>query len=69
MDINKNKFFLFGNKGDVWAKTAHIAKSGFHSTSLCGKPMLSSNWVSAEGITEPGCLKCIEIYESQNPAL
>jgi hypothetical protein len=66
MDINKNRFYLFGNKGDVFAGTAHIAKSGLHSTTLCGKPMLSSNWVRIEGVAEPGCSKCIEFYKTLN---
>jgi hypothetical protein len=51
--------YLFGGRGDVWSGTAHIAGEG--SCTLCGKPMLSSNWVAIEGVTEVGCPKCIEI--------
>lgn len=54
--------FLFGGKGDVWTNNAHIAKSGFHSTTLCGRAMLSTNWVAFEGIENPGCQECIKIY-------
>jgi len=55
-------FYLFGNKGNVWNNTAHIAGEG--SCTLCGTPMLSSNHVRYEGITVAGCQKCIEIWES-----
>ena len=58
--------YLYGNKGCVWNNTAHIAKSGFDSVgTLCGTPMLATNWVCIEGITKPGCNKCIEIYEKE----
>ena len=56
--------YLYGNKGAVWSNKAHIAKSGTMSGgTLCGVPMLASNWVAIEGITVPGCPKCIELYE------
>ena len=57
--------YLFGGKGDVWGKTAHIAQSGLNPNTLCGKPMLSTNHVAFEGIQEPGCEKCIEIYNQK----
>jgi len=59
-----SNFYLFGGKGDVWSKTAHIAQSGsFSGVTLCGKPMLSSNHVQYNNVTEPGCQECINQYE------
>jgi hypothetical protein len=59
-----NEHYLFGGKGDVWGKTTHIAKSG-QSTTLCGKPMLSTNWAAHELVTEAGCEKCKSIYNKK----
>lgn len=59
----KTGFYLFGGKGDVWSNTAHLAKSDFSGRTLCGRPMLSSNWVRIEGVSEPGCKECIRLYE------
>lgn len=56
--------YLFGNKGNLWNHTAHIAKTG-NSTTLCGTPMLSSNWIAIEGVQEAGCLQCIKIYKDE----
>lgn len=58
-------YYLFGNKGNVWSKTAHIAKNDWSGRTLCGTPMLSNNWVRIEGITEPGCRDCIRLYKEQ----
>lgn len=57
-----SEHYLFGNKGSVWSKKAHIAKSG-DSTTLCGTPMLSTNHVAHEGIQKPGCEECIKIFK------
>lgn len=57
----KSNYFMFGNKGAVWTKTAHIAKSGDPQT-LCGTPMLSTNWARIEKVETIGCPKCIEEY-------
>jgi hypothetical protein len=54
-------FYLFGGKGDVWSKTAHIYHSG--EGNLCGKPALSTNWVDREGVQDAGCPVCIEKYK------
>lgn len=53
--------YIFGNKGAMWENKAHLAMEG--STTLCGTPMLSSNHVRINGITEVGCPVCIEAYE------
>lgn len=61
--LDKN-FYLFGNKGDsIWNKNTHIAEIGFGGTTLCGKPMLSTNWARIEKVAEPGCPDCIKLYE------
>jgi hypothetical protein len=61
-----DKHYLYGNKGCVWSKKAHIAESGFNNPgTLCGTPMLATNWVALEGIQEPGCPECIEIYNKK----
>ena len=60
-DAKKHGFYLFGNKGAVWSNAAHLSKSGL-STTLCGLPMLSTNWARIEGVTEIGCAKCIAVY-------
>ena len=55
-------FVIFGNKGNVWTGTAHayLLSKG----NLCGTPALSSNYAAAEGITEVGCPKCLELLEA-----
>jgi hypothetical protein len=59
----KSGFYIFGNKGSVWNNACHIAESS-NSTTLCGTPMLSSNWARIESINNIGCAKCLEIYNS-----
>lgn len=54
------KYMLYGNKGAVWSKTIHIAEVGFSPTTLCGTPMLATNWANYEQNAEAGCAKCIE---------
>lgn len=60
----KENHYIFGNKGNVWANSAHIAKSG-ESETLCGTPMLSSNWAMIEKVEHIGCPECLKIYESK----
>lgn len=68
MKVNelKKNHYAFGNKGDVWGNTAHIAQSntGDYRT-LCGRPMLSNNWVRIEQVEHIGCPKCLEKYNSE----
>lgn len=56
------KHFLYRNRGCVWSGRAHIAESGFFSTTLCGTSMLATNWVAIEGIQVLGCPECVKIY-------
>jgi len=57
-------YYLFGGKGDVWNNTAHLSKNSEPIT-LCGRPMLSTNWVRIEGVTEVGCEVCAQIFIDQ----
>jgi hypothetical protein len=61
----KDGYYQFGNKGAVWSNQTHIAKSG-QSGTLCGTPMLSSNWARIENHTEIGCAKCLKLYNQMN---
>lgn len=60
--------YMFGNKGAVWSNEVHLSKSGL-STTLCGTPMLSSNWARIEEVKEIGCPKCIELYNNSKNEL
>ena len=62
----KTGYYMFGNKGAVWSNEAHLSKSGdgTHLT-LCGTPMLSTNWARIEEVKEIGCPLCVEAYEAQ----
>lgn len=60
VDLKKD-FHIFGNKGNVWNDSAHIAKSG-DSRTLCGTPMLSTNWAKIEKLEHVGCPDCISKY-------
>ena len=51
-------YYAFGNKGDVWSDNVHIAVNNSPRT-LCGRPMLSSNYGSNKEI---GCPDCIKAY-------
>ena len=63
--------YLFGGKRDVWGNTAHITETGindkgqFHTTTMCGRPMLSSNWVAIQEVKEAGCPECLKLYNTQ----
>ena len=62
----KPKYHIFGNKGNVWSNECHIAYSDFSGRTLCGVPMLSSNWARIENIDTIGCQQCIEEYQTNN---
>ena len=64
----KKGFWIFGNKGNVWSNDAHIFQS-VSSLTLCGVPMLSSNWAKIEDVQEIGCKKCLEIYNEKMKTL
>ena len=59
----KESYHMFGNKGNVWDNTAHIAESGFSGRTLCETPMLSTNWARIEEVQEIGCPECLEVYK------
>lgn len=62
LELLKNGCHIFGNKGNMWSKSAHIYKSG--RGNLCGTPALSFN--HCDGAIEfLGCPKCIKIYEEE----
>ena len=47
----KSNYYLFGNKGNVWSNSAHIAQVGtFSGRTLCEVPMLSTNWAKIENV-------------------
>ena len=58
-------FYLFGNKGTVWADAAHVALSGdgTHRT-LCGTPMLSTNWARIQKVPTVGCNECLAVFHN-----
>ncbi len=58
----KNGYFLFGGKGDVWSNTAHLSHGGM-ATTLCGRPMLSTNWVRINEVSEVGCDECSRLFD------
>jgi hypothetical protein len=62
----KPGFHLFGNKGTVWEDKCHIAKDGFDPNTLCGTPMLSTNWAKYNKVEHIGCEECIKIYKELN---
>lgn len=55
-------YYIFGNKGNVWNNECHIGGSLLSGTTLCGVPMLSTNWANLHKIDTIGCKKCKEIY-------
>ena len=63
----KQGYHMFGNKGNLWNNTAHIAKSGFDGRTLCGTPMLSTNWCKIEDVQHIGCPECLAKYNKENP--
>ena len=58
----KNGYYLFGGKGDVWSDTAHLSHGGM-ATTLCGRPMLSTNWVRINEVQEVGCSECARLFD------
>ena len=57
----KSGYFVFGNKGNLYLNRGHISKSSEPRT-LCGTPMLSSNWCGVKNYSSIGCEDCIEKY-------
>ena len=68
-------YFLFGNKGAMWSNECHIANSRYDGRTLCGTPMLSSNYASSVewreqyNVTGARCPKCIEAYNPKKAKL
>ena len=58
----KHGYYLFGGKGDVWSNTAHLSHGGMPTT-LCGRPMLSTNWVRKNEVQEVGCTECARLFD------
>ena len=58
----KQGYYLFGGKGDVWSNTAHLSHGGMPTT-LCGRPMLSTNWVRINEVQEVGCSECSRLFD------
>lgn len=56
---------LYGNKGAVWTNSVHICETNSSGT-LCGTPMLATNWAAQMEVETPGCLKCRTIYACKN---
>jgi hypothetical protein len=61
----KTGYYIFGNKGNVWNNECHISKSDFSGRTLCGVPMLSSNWARIEQVDTIGCSECLARYKDQ----
>ena len=61
----KPEYYHFGNKGDCWGNKTHIAGGDVRATTLCGTPMLSSNWAKLYKHEVIGCKKCIKIYNEK----
>jgi hypothetical protein len=61
----KHGYYLFGGKGDVWSNTAHLSK-GLMATTLCGRPMLSTNWVRINEVNKVGCIECSRLFDLAN---
>jgi hypothetical protein len=59
----KPNYSIYGNKGNVWNKTAHIYKSG--TGNLCGTPALANNWARIEGVQTIGCEECLKQYKEK----
>ena len=57
-------YYMFGNKGTVWGNKAHIAHTG--PETLCGTPMLSTNWAQIEKLEEVNCPECLAVYGKPN---
>ena len=60
-------YSIFGNKGACFANQCHIFKEGLDFGTLCGTPMLSTNWAEINKVDEICCSKCLAIYNEQNP--
>ena len=58
----RNGYYLYGNKGACWKNEIHIANLG--GSTLCGQPMLATNWAAHWDKSEAGCKECIKIYKN-----
>jgi len=61
----KSPFYHYGNKGAVWNNETHIAMSGTYGgflsgSTLCGTPMLSTNWADIWEHPTIGCPDCLK---------
>lgn len=62
----KSGYYMYGNKGCLWGDKAHIAKSGDGTyRTLCGTPMLATNWCQIEELENANCPECNETYHEQ----
>lgn len=61
-----NGFYQFGNKGAIWSNKTHIASNSSPVT-LCGTPMLSSNWAKITEHQEIHCEECLKQYALEIP--
>jgi len=60
----KENYYIFGNKGNVLNNDCHIAKpADWSGTTLCGTPMLSTNWARINEMNNVGCLECNRLYK------
>ena len=62
-DLSKG-YSIYGNKGNVWANTAHIYKNGVGN--MCGTPALATNHARIERVTNIGCVACLSAYNKEN---
>ena len=62
-DLN-SAYYMYGNKGACWTDNIHIGKTG-QSTTLCGTPMLASNWARIWEYQTIGCPDCIDKYKRE----
>ena len=58
----KPGYYMYGNKGACWSDKIHIAKNN-SSTTLCGQPMLASNWARILKKETIGCANCMTTYK------
>lgn len=62
----KGNYDAYGNKGACWSNKVHITKTNsFSGTTLCGTPMLASNYARIWDEKEIGCPDCLRIYNEK----
>lgn len=64
-EVTDERFFLNGNRGAIFANhEAHIARKGHHPETLCGIPMLYTNYYPGnEHIVTSVCSHCEDEYK------